>query len=152
MRLKKVEASNIADLIRIADEVNLSPWSAQNYLDEMKNPASIMYRLADEQNQTVGLVVGRMITGGAVEPKPEAEIYNIAVVESQQRTGLGQVLLDHFLDLVKVQGAEAIWLEVRESNIPAIAFYKKNGFEKVQTRNHFYENPREHGLLMKRTL
>jgi ribosomal-protein-alanine N-acetyltransferase len=42
-----------------------------------------------------------------------------------------------------------VWLEVRESNHKAIAFYVKNGFEQVQTRPNFYENPREAALLMR---
>ncbi len=149
MRIRNVESSNIADLIRIAEEVNLSPWTAQNYLDEMKNPASIMYRLEDDHNLTVGLVVGRMIVGGQAEPTPEAEIYNIAVIGRHQRSGHGQRLLDHFVGIVREHGARAVWLEVRESNAPAIAFYKKNCFEEIQTRNHFYNNPRENGILMK---
>jgi ribosomal protein S18 acetylase RimI-like enzyme len=41
---------------------------------------------------------------------------------------------------------------VRESNRKAIAFYEKNGFESVQTRRHFYNDPREHAILMKLTL
>ncbi len=149
MRIKKVETSNIADLIRIGENANLSPWSAESYLDELKHPASLMYRLADDENETVGMVVGRIIEGGAVEATVEAEIYNIAVIESAQDRGFGQMLLDHFIELVKKNKGVAIWLEVRESNERAIAFYKKNGFQKIQTRNHFYENPREHALLMR---
>jgi [ribosomal protein S18]-alanine N-acetyltransferase len=149
MRIKKIEKSSIADLIRIAEEVNLSHWSADSYIEEMKNPASIMFRLEGEANETVGFIVGRMIEGGTLEPVPEAEIYNIAVIETEQNGGLGQLLFDHFLEVVRQNNGKSIWLEVRESNEKAIGFYRKNGFEKVQTRNHFYENPREHALLMR---
>ncbi len=149
MRIKKIEKSNIADLIRIAEKVNLSHWSADSYIEEMKNPASIMFRLEGEANETIGFIVGRMIEGGTLEPVPEAEIYNIAVIETAQNGGLGQVLFDHFLNVVRQNNGKSIWLEVRESNEKAIGFYRKNGFEKVQTRNHFYENPREHALLMR---
>lgn len=152
MRITKVETSHIADLIRIAHEVNLSHWSAESYLDEMKHEGSVMFRMADEQNETIGLIVGRMIEGGAVEPSLEAEIYNIAVIEAEQQKGLGQSLLDRFLAAVCEREARAIWLEVRESNAKAIAFYEKNGFERIQTRNHFYENPREHAILMRLSL
>lgn len=152
MRIKKIEKSNIADLIRIAEEVNLSHWSADSYIEEMKNPASIMFRLEGEANETVGFIVGRMIEGGTLEPVTEAEIYNIAVIETAQKCGLGQMLFDNFLDVVRQNNGKSIWLEVRESNEKAIGFYRKNGFEKVQTRNHFYENPREHALLMRLVL
>lgn len=148
-RIKGVDAANISDLIRIADETNLSHWSAQSYLEEIKNPSSIMLRLVDEANLTQGFVVGRIIPGGEIETTLEAEIYNIAVTQSDQRRGLGQILFEHFRDACIRKNAANIWLEVRESNYKAIAFYERNGFEPVQTRNHFYENPREHAILMK---
>ena len=149
LRIRPVEAANIADLIQIGEEANLSHWSAQNYLDEMKNPASIMLRLVDDENSTHGFVVGRIIPGGMIESILEAEIYNIAVVSKQQGIGRGQMLFDAFRDACISQKAANIWLEVRESNAKAISFYERNGFKRVQTRNHFYDNPREHALLMK---
>jgi ribosomal-protein-alanine N-acetyltransferase len=149
LRVRPVDPSCVSDLMRIAEETRLSHWSAQNYLDEIKNPDAIMLRLVDDENSVAGFVVGRVICGGQVETRSDAEIYNIAVATERQGTGLGQLLLDAFLDQCRGRDAEQIWLEVRESNYKAIDFYKRNGFETVQTRNHFYEDPREHALLMR---
>ena len=149
LRIRPIEAPHLADLIRIGEETNLSHWSAQSYLEEIKNSASIMLRIVGEDNTTLGFVVGRIIPGGAIETVLEAEIYNIAVTESEQRRGLGQILFDAFRSECREENAANIWLEVRESNHKAIAFYERNRFERVQTRNHFYENPREHAILMK---
>jgi [ribosomal protein S18]-alanine N-acetyltransferase len=151
-RVRHVEASHIADMMRIADETNLSPWSAQNYLDELKNPDAIMLRLVADDNSTLGFVVGRVVIGGQIEAQVNAEIYNIAVAREDQGKGHGQSLFDAFVDACGQRDVVQVWLEVRQSNHKAIAFYKKNGFSLVQTRNHFYENPREHALLMKRNL
>ena len=151
-RIRPVEAAHVCDLIRIADETNLSHWSAQSYLDEMKNPDAVMLRLVAEDNSTIGFVVGRFVIGGDLETRVDAEIYNIAVTETKQRAGRGQLLFDAFASACREKEAANIWLEVRESNDKAITFYEKNRFERVQTRNHFYENPREHALLMKLTL
>ena len=151
-RLKQVEAAHIGDLIRIGEETNLSPWSAQSYLEEMKNENSIMLRLVDEDNTIVGFIVGRIVAAGSMEKHVDAEIYNIAVIDSQQRTGCGQTLFDAFKVICSKRNAANIWLEVRESNEKAIKFYERNGFTRVQTRNHFYENPREHAILMRLNL
>ena len=148
-RIRPVEAAHVCDLIRIADETNLSHWSAQSYLDEMKNPDAVMLRLIAEDNSTIGFVVGRFVIGGDIETRIDAEIYNIAVTETQQRAGRGQLLFDAFASACREKEAANIWLEVRESNDKAITFYEKNSFQRVQTRRHFYENPREHALLMK---
>jgi len=149
-RIRAVEVANIGELIRIGEETKLSPWTAQNYLDELKNDNAIMLRLiSDDDNTLIGFVVGRLVLGGESGPTLDAEIYNIAVVELEQRKGCGQRLFDAFVDKCRDSGVANIWLEVRESNVKAIRFYERNGFARVQTRNHFYENPREHAILMK---
>lgn len=149
LRIRPVETSHIGEMIRIGEETNLSPWSAQSYIDEMKNPAAIMLRLVDEENAIVGFVVGRIILGGEIETRLDAEIYNIAVTEQNQRHGCGQRLFDEFVQKCREKLVASIWLEVRESNQKAIKFYEKNGFERVQTRPSFYSNPREHALVMR---
>ena len=149
LRIRPVEASHIADLIRIGDETHLSRWTAENYLDEMKNPSAIMLRLIDEENVTIGFVVGRTVLGGESETQLDAEIYNIAIDTGQQGNGYGQLLFEEFLNVCRSRGVTNIWLEVRESNQKAIAFYEKNGFVTVQTRNNFYTDPREAALLMR---
>ena len=148
-RICRIDATHVADLIRIGEETNLSPWSADSYLEEIRNPKAIMLRLVSEENETIGFVVGRLVSGGSIEERCDAEIYNIAISTSYQGNGHGQTLLDKFLDEVELRGAHNVWLEVRESNARAIDLYSRNGFEKVQTRPNFYENPREAALLMR---
>lgn len=151
-RIRPIDGSHIADLIRIGNETNLSHWSAEGYLEELKNPDAIMLRLEDDENATIGFVVGRFVLGGAIESIVDAEIYNIAVKKPDQKKGFGQYLYDAFAESCRERQTANIWLEVRESNVNAIAFYEKNGFERVQTRPSFYENPRENAVLMRRAL
>ena len=149
LRIRPVDPVHVGELIRIADETNLSPWSAQGYLDEMKNEDAIMLRLVSEHNRTVGFIVGRTITGGEIETRLDAEIYNIAIAGKYQGNGFGQILFDAYVQICRDRGVQNIWLDVRESNQKAICFYERNGFTRVQTRNYFYNNPREHALLMR---
>ncbi|MFN2500519.1 MAG: ribosomal protein S18-alanine N-acetyltransferase [Pyrinomonadaceae bacterium] len=151
-RIRPVESCHIADLIWIGEVTNLSPWSAQNYIDEMKNSDSELLRLESPESTTIGFLVGRFVTAAHDEARTDAEIYNIAVIEHEQRRGYGQLLFDEFTRLCRQREAANIWLEVRESNQKAIDFYRRNGFELVQTRPHFYNSPREHALLMKLSL
>jgi len=114
----------------------------------MKRTDSILLRLVSDDNSTIGFVVGRMVAGVS-EDEVDAEIYNIAVVEAEEGIGLGRLMLDKFVSICRKKRVSNIWLEVRESNANAIAFYRRNGFVAVQTRTHFYDNPREHAILMK---
>jgi ribosomal protein S18 acetylase RimI-like enzyme len=56
---------------------------------------------------------------------------SIAVVPSRRRHGVGQELLDALLALAKVEGHAAVSLSVEE-NSRAVAFYERNGFERVR--------------------
>jgi ribosomal protein S18 acetylase RimI-like enzyme len=54
----------------------------------------------------------------------------IAVVPSRRRHGVGQELLDALLEKAKADGHAAVSLSV-EQDSPAVAFYRRNGFEDV---------------------
>ena len=148
-RIRPIESSHIADLIRIAEETNLNRWSANGYLDELKNPHSIMLRLESPDNLTIGFIVGRLVAANDDHEAVDAEIYNIGVEIAEQRRGLGQALLDAFVAECSSREVRAIWLEVRESNEAALSVYERNGFERVTVRRDFYADPRENGILMR---
>jgi ribosomal-protein-alanine N-acetyltransferase len=150
LRIGAIRPSHVSELIRLGEATDLSPWTASNYLEELQNPHAIMLRLADEDdNSTCGFIVGRLVTGSEIVTRPDAEIYNIAVRPDRQGNGHGQELFDEFAATCRERLVANIWLEVRESNHRAIRFYQKNGFNCVQSRPSFYENPRENALLMK---
>ena len=148
-RIRSIEAAHIGALIELAETTNLSPWTAQSYLDEIRDARSIMLRLETPGNAAIGFVIGRIVAAADDENAVDADIYNIAVSLTEQKRGHGQRLLDEFLTKCKLSHVRAVWLEVRESNDTAISFYKRNGFLAVTTRRHFYTNPPEHALLMR---
>lgn len=147
-RIARASAADIGDFIRLGEAANLSPWSAQNYVDELKLESSILLKLVDTSGTMLGFVVGRIITGGE-GTRNDAEIYNIAVIDSEKRRGRGQMLFDSFIEAAAQGNTGVVWLEVRESNYPARSFYQKSGFVSVQTRKGFYANPTENAILMK---
>ena len=61
VRICGIHTGHVADLIHIGDTVGLSPWTAENYLDELKNPDSVMLRLVSIDNKTLGFVVGGVV-------------------------------------------------------------------------------------------
>ena len=73
----------------------------------------------------------------------EAHILNLTVAPEHQRQGLGRKLLSYFLHLALRHNADTVLLEVRPSNIPAIALYEKMGFNEIGIRKDYY--PMQHG-------
>lgn len=79
------------------------------------------------------------ISSGNAAPAPNCssmEISTLYVQPRHQGRGLGRALLEQGLDYARAAGAPSVWLTVNSENDPAIAFYLKQGFEKVGT-THF---------------
>jgi ribosomal-protein-alanine N-acetyltransferase len=67
----------------------------------------------------------------------EAELLLIAVLPSEQRRGVGRMLLDDFLERARGAGVSRVHLEVRDGN-PAIRMYDAAGFSPVGRRRNYY--------------
>jgi ribosomal-protein-alanine N-acetyltransferase len=76
----------------------------------------------------------------------EWEIENMAVSGPARRHGLGTRLLGDFLDQVRVEGAQSVFLEVRESNHAARALYEKWAFVQSGHRKGYYQGPQEDAI------
>ena len=59
---------------------------------------------------------------------------SIAVVPSRRRHGLGQELMDALVEAARSEGHHAVSLSV-EADSPAVAFYERNGFERVREQD-----------------
>ena len=85
----------------------------------------------------------------------EAEILSIVVAGGKRRSGLGQTLLSAHLAQLAARGTARLFLEVEEGNAPAIALYRRLGFETVGRREGYYPKPdgtRAAALVMRRDL
>lgn len=78
------------------------------------------------------------------------EIEQLEVTTKERRKGIGDRLLNYLIEKYQNTNIKNITLEVKEDNIAAINLYKKYGFEKVSTREKYYDGI--NGLLMEKTL
>ena len=81
-----------------------------------------------------------------------ADLCNIAVKEEYRRCHIAERLLEKCIVRCKDRGVERILLEVRESNTPAINFYKKMDFMETGRRNGYYKEPYEDAVIMEKML
>ena len=70
----------------------------------------------------------------------EGEILTVAVARAHRRQGLGWRLMDAVLRELHAQRAEALFLEVDETNVAAIALYRRLGFREVGKRPRYYQS------------
>jgi ribosomal-protein-alanine N-acetyltransferase len=80
----------------------------------------------------------------------EAHLLNISVARPYQKQGLGRELLAHMLDKARELGALNMFLEVRASNVSAIALYESMRFVEMSVRRGYYpaKKSREDAVLM----
>lgn len=112
-------------------------WTANDFSDLKKSGCEIIA----SQNS---FVVWRNISD-------ETEILSIGVVPSARRSGTASALLQIIEQDIKQLGVKTIFLEVDESNIPAIELYKKTGFFNVGRRPHYYDNGHD-AIIMKKEI
>ncbi len=121
-------------------------WAAADYERIAAEAASPFCLLAEED---WGEVAGLLVASVAA---PEAELLNLAVPPEKRRRGLATALLEEAVRRVAARGAAEIFLEVRESNGPAIAFYLRHGFQARGRRRDYYREPREDALVLARAV
>ena len=117
------------------------PWSAQEFLNEMKeNPFSNLY-VYEEDGEIRGYI-DWWIT------YEQAQIANVAAAKSDWGRGIGSELIRQSIKDAEIKGCEVMSLEVRISNHRAISLYEKFGFIKAARRRHYYENGEDAWLMI----
>ncbi len=85
-----------------------------------------------------GFIIG-FIAGIIPQPR-QARILMLAVESQHRNQGIGTQLMHSFMNTCGSKGMRSVELEVRQSNLMAINFYKRLGFQLVHTLERFYSN------------
>lgn len=148
IQLFRPDGSSPPELFREAEKLDSlcftsENWSASAFRDEASGENGIMI-CAMKDGVMAGLVCGYFAAD-------ESDIAAVAVRPDMRRLGIGSLLLDAFEQALP-DVTDAVFLDVRESNAPAIRLYEKHGYEKVGLRKNYYREPRENAVLMKKIL
>jgi ribosomal-protein-alanine acetyltransferase len=119
-------------------------WRQEDYLDLARDLSGAIL-VAEHEGRDVPEVAGFAVFHGVMD---EAELRNIAVDPAHQRRGIARALLAAGIRTMQESGVRQIFLEVRASNRPALAFYRAAGFHLLYTRQDYYQDPVEDALVM----
>ena len=133
LEIRRLEA---ADLPQVAALQAASPEAAQ-----WNPPDYFAFEtwVACDGESVAGFIALRETAPG------ESEVLNLAVHPASRRRGIARALLARAL----AGRSGDVYLEVRESNAAAIAFYASSGFVTAGRRPKYYQNPPETGIVMK---
>ena len=137
--------SDIEEVLRIEYDVYSHPWSRGNFSDS----------LAAGYHGRVLRVGGELLGYAVIMPVvDEAHLLNISVAARAQGRGYGAQLLADALAVARTLGATTLLLEVRPSNLRALALYQGFGFRQIGFRRGYYPaaGGREDALVLTRSV
>ena len=133
--------SDLDAIMEIEPHIYSHPWSRGNFSDSLVSGYSAWVLL--DGAKIIGYALMMMVLD-------EAHLLNLSVAKTYQKQGLGRLLLEHMIAIAKKHAAANMFLEVRPSNISAIALYENIGFNEMAIRRGYYpaHNGREDAVLM----
>ena len=147
--VRRFRSEDVDVVMRIAAESpEAAAWSRESYVRLPEQTEALALILEEKTGTGVeirGFLVGRTVGS-------QAEVLNLAVAGSTRRRGYASSLLRATLEAFQSAGAESAYLEVRQSNTGAIAFYTHHGFERTGIRPGYYRDPDEPAVIMSRFL
>ncbi len=139
-RVRPADPEDAQVLHEIAAAAFHDPWPASDFAAAAAD-SGLLLLVAVRDGDPAGYIYMRLLD-------PEVEIYSLAVRPETRRKGVGHALVSRALEICRDRGMERIFLEVRDSNAPAVALYAALGFVPVGRRKGYYSNPTEDAILM----
>ncbi len=118
------------------------PWSEEALKYMCSSPSTHAVAVIEKNS-------GRLAAYGGCEfVPPEANIANVATHPDFRRRGCAAIVLEETERFLSLRGVTDIFLEVRESNMPARALYENKGYRAVGIRKKYYRFPSEDAVVM----
>lgn len=118
------------------------PWREADFARCLRHPACIG-RVAEHDDRIVGFMVYEF-------DKTRLHLLNFAVDRIFRRLGVGTQMVVKLIGKLSEKRRNRIELEVRESNLPALMFFRANGFRAEKVLPEFYEQTADDAFLMRR--
>jgi ribosomal-protein-alanine N-acetyltransferase len=135
----KLEPKDIKQVILLEEQFLGESLGEEMILNELDNP-NVCFLSAKDNEKVIGYI-------GAYTFDDSMEILNFVVDEAYQRQGVGSLLFNTLLNMY--DKTKSIVLEVRYNNEKGISFYKKNNFNVISIRKHYYKNGDDAIVMMK---
>ena len=141
MEIRRMISADVSRVAKMEAECFADPYSYESIDAILCSEGAMCFSALTDGGELIAYFIGRLIA-------PEGELYRIAVKESHRGRGVGYRLMDYAVKTSRGKGLEALFLEVRESNLAALALYRAYGFRKIGVRRDYYKSPKEDALVM----
>ncbi|UCC80119.1 MAG: ribosomal protein S18-alanine N-acetyltransferase [Candidatus Zixiibacteriota bacterium] len=138
--IRRMAKGDLEVVCTIEKEVFQDPWSLNAFKTDLSNSMA-WPMVAEFENKVVGYSNIYIVAG-------EVQIGNFAVAPGFRNRGVGKKMMNEIFRKAEENNCRSIFLEVRESNKPAMELYKAFGFIPAGKRKDYYSHPRENAIIM----
>lgn len=136
-----LDETDVLDLIELEGLCFDYHWTREQFLLGLENKAFKVLGIRRK-----GALVGYMAFSLIAD---EMEILNLAVRPDCRRQGLAEALLAKSFEICLANRVKKSFLDVKISNEPALALYRKFGYKKIGIRKGYYPDTKEDALLFR---
>ena len=137
MKLREMTENDLPQVLELQRELAFQDWNEKQFLSEIR--ASYAYCVVcEDDGKLLGYAIFHLLG-------PDSELLSIATRTSEQRKGIGSQFLKAGLDKLTESGDQC-FLEVRDGNAKARAFYEKHGFKLYSVRKKYYSDGEDAAL------
>jgi ribosomal-protein-alanine N-acetyltransferase len=159
-RLEPLTIERLDAVCAVEQTAYSHPWTRANFTDSIAVGYHCQCLLAPVAGTGIEAArlspltsLGEMLIGYFVAMKgvDEVHLLNITVAPAFQRQGWAPLMLEALTGWSRAQGAQWLWLEVRQSNRRALDIYLRQGYRTVGVRKGYYpgaEGGREDAIVM----
>jgi ribosomal protein S18 acetylase RimI-like enzyme len=126
-----IQQATVSDLVTVYPWLDPTGDCMRNWMEQNTAPYVTGY-VARQGEEILGFV--RLVRSLEVDMKPAGYwLYTLQVRSRYRGMGIGLALTQRVIDQARLEGASELSLEVLENNAPAIALYRKLGFDRVRS-------------------
>lgn len=120
------------------------PWTEDDFIKCLRQ-RNCIGRVVDRGKDCAGFMVYEL-------HKKLIEVLNFAVAPDHRRTGVGEAMVDTLKGKLSMQRRKAVSLPIRETNLPALQFFRSQGFRAIGILHDHYEETTEDAYVMEYAL
>ena len=131
--LRPMREDDLDAVMQIEPTIYSHPWTRGNFSDSLNSGYSA-WVLEENTKSNEGLIGYALM----MLVMDEVHLLNLSIAKHRQKQGLGRYLLEHMISHAKQYKAANMFLEVRPSNVSAMALYENMGFNEMALRRGYY--------------
>ena len=141
MKIRKATSKDLVSIQKMEGRIFNNPWSNKSIRNELKRDRNSLNLVAEMDQKIIGYFFAHLLDN-------EIHILNIAIDVTYQHQGYGKQFFKEIIENYLQYGD--VYLEVKQSNFPAINLYLNFGFEEIDIREAYYADGEDAVIMIKR--